>query len=98
MYGDPAFLVLDEPNSNLDDLGEIALIQAIADLKQRGKTVVLITHRRNSIALADKLLVLRDGSVEVFGPRDKVLEALQQAAQKAQQSAPYAGSVPGAGA
>ncbi len=85
MYGDPAVIVLDEPNSNLDDVGEQALLAAIGDLRQRGKTIVLITHRTNAIGITNKLLLLRDGVVEMFGPTNAVLQALQQKQQKQQQ-------------
>ncbi|MYM35554.1 type I secretion system permease/ATPase [Duganella sp. FT94W] len=85
MYGDPSLIVLDEPNSNLDDAGELALIQAVNDLRQRGKTIVLITHRTNAIGVTNKLLLLRDGVVGMFGPTNQVLAALQEANQKAQQ-------------
>src|SRR5690606_2210826 len=78
LYGNPALLVLDEPNSNLDDSGEEALVQAIADMKRRGSTVVLITHRMNVLNAMDKLLVMRDGALALYGPRDEVLNALQQ--------------------
>ncbi|GGY73671.1 type I secretion system permease/ATPase [Pseudoduganella plicata] len=83
MYGDPSLIVLDEPNSNLDDAGELALVRAVADLRKRGKTVVLITHRSNIISATNKLLVLRDGTVALFGPSDQVLNALKEGAQKA---------------
>jgi len=83
MYGDPSILVLDEPNSNLDDVGEAALVAAIQDLRRRGKTIVLITHRTSVIGVTNKLLLLRDGIGEMFGPTDQVLAALQQNAQKA---------------
>ena len=78
MYGNPAMVVLDEPNSNLDDVGERALVTAINDLKQRGTTVFLITHRMNILQVVDKLLVMRDGTVAMYGPRQQVLAALQQ--------------------
>lgn len=90
MYGDPALMVLDEPNSNLDDVGEAALIQAVADMRQRGKTVILITHRTNIIGVTNKLLILRDGQVSMFGPTQDVLNALNESNQKqlqAQQAA-----------
>ncbi|MDP3672627.1 MAG: type I secretion system permease/ATPase [Telluria sp.] len=93
MYGDPSILVLDEPNSNLDDVGEHALVQAVNDLRSRGKTIVLITHRTTVIGITNKLLLLRDGVGEMFGPTDQVLAALQQNAQKqlqAQQAAQQA--------
>lgn len=68
MYGEPSLVVLDEPNSNLDDAGEVALIQAIQNLKAAGKTVFLITHRMNIIDAADVILVLRDGAIHHCGP------------------------------
>lgn len=86
MYGDPSFIVLDEPNSNLDDVGEAALVAAIQDLRQRGKTIVLITHRTSIIGITSKLLLLKDGVAQLFGPTDQVLAALNQAAQQAQQA------------
>lgn len=85
MYGDPSLLVLDEPNSNLDDVGEQALLMAIQDLRQRGKTIVLITHRTSIISATTKLLVIRDGIGQLFGPRDEVLAALTNANQQQQQ-------------
>ena len=87
MYDDPSLLVLDEPNSNLDDVGEQALLIAINDLRQRGKTIVLITHRQSVLAATTKLLLLRDGVAQAFGPRDQALQALNQAVQQAQQQA-----------
>src|SRR5690606_683014 len=78
LYGDPVLVVLDEPNSNLDDLGEAALVQAVADLKQRGATVVVITHRLNILNVVDKLFVLREGVLAMHGPRADVLKALRQ--------------------
>lgn len=88
LYGDPAVVVLDEPNSNLDDVGEAALVNAISRLKTDGKTVVLITHRPSVLSVVDFLLVLRDGAVQAYGPRNEVLAALNQAAQ--QQAQPNA--------
>lgn len=73
MYGKPVLVVLDEPNSNLDDQGEAALVKAIAQLKADGSTVLIITHRPSILNSVDKILVLREGQVEVFGPRDQVL-------------------------
>jgi len=84
MYGDPSFIVLDEPNSNLDDVGEAALVSAINDLRQQGKTIVLITHRTSIIGITTKLLLLRDGVAQMFGPTDQVLKALTEASQQAQ--------------
>lgn len=77
VYGDPALIVLDEPNANLDDAGETALLRTVAELKAKGKTVILITHRPGAIAGADQLLVLRDGEIVANGPRDAVIAALR---------------------
>ncbi len=78
MYGDPSLVVLDEPNSNLDDVGETALVTAVQTMKNQGTTVFLITHRMNILRAVDKLLVMRDGTVSMYGPRQDVLNALQQ--------------------
>lgn len=78
IYGDPALVVLDEPNSNLDDQGEAALVQTINDLKRRGATVVVITHRMSVLSSVDSLLALRDGAMVMYGARDEVLKALRQ--------------------
>ncbi|MES2207750.1 MAG: type I secretion system permease/ATPase [Pseudomonadota bacterium] len=83
MYGDPSLLVLDEPNSNLDDLGEQALIDAINDLRERGKTTVIITHRTSIIGITSKLLLLREGNAQRFGPTQQVLADLSKQAQPA---------------
>ena len=77
IYGDPALIVLDEPNANLDDVGEVALMRAVRELRDKGRTVFLITHRPGAVAVADQLLVLRDGRVLRQGPRDAVLTWLQ---------------------
>lgn len=76
IYGDPKVIVLDEPNANLDDAGEAALMQAVAQLKSKGKTVFIITHRSHAIAAADWLLVLQNGEVTACGPRDAVAASL----------------------
>lgn len=81
IYGDPALIVLDEPNANLDDAGEAALTRTVHDLKQKGKTVFLITHRPGAIAAADRLLILRDGAIQAEGPRDDVIAALRPRAE-----------------
>lgn len=83
LYGQPVFVVLDEPNSSLDDAGDAALLQAISVLKARGTTFVVMTHRMSVLGVANKMLVLRDGVQQAFGPRDQVLSALRQAAQSA---------------
>ncbi|MBV5297763.1 MAG: type I secretion system permease/ATPase [Rhodoferax sp.] len=88
VYGDPALIVLDEPNSNLDDAGELALIKTVKSMKALGKTVILITHRPGILAVADRLLILQDGRVQAEGPRDSVLAALQAATRAPKASAP----------
>lgn len=80
LYGQPALVVLDEPNSNLDDAGEAALVQAVRKLKAEGCTVVLVTHRPSILGAVDKLLFLKDGVQTLFGPRDQVLKTLLPAA------------------
>jgi len=81
IYGNPSIIVLDEPNSNLDDVGELALVNAVSEMKARGATVVLITHRTSVLRAVDKLMLLRDGQVQLFGPRDEVLATLAKANQ-----------------
>lgn len=85
IYGEPPLIVLDEPNSNLDDLGEIALVQALLKLKESGKTIFVITHRTSILSVVDKILVLANGTMRLFGPKNDVLTALQQAQQQIQQ-------------
>ncbi|NDP37698.1 MAG: type I secretion system permease/ATPase [Rhodoferax sp.] len=82
MYDDPSLIVLDEPNSNLDDVGEKALLAAIADLQQRGKTIVMITHRNSAIGVTNKLLLLTDGLAQMFGPSAEVLAELDKVTQQ----------------
>ena len=81
LYGKPVFVVLDEPNSSLDEAGDAALAGAIAALKQLGTTFVVMTHRSSILSVADKILLMREGAQQAFGPRDEVLAALQQKAQ-----------------
>ena len=76
IYGSPKYLVLDEPNSNLDDQGERELVEAIRRIKSEGATVIIITHRTMVLQCVDKILVMRDGAASHFGPRDQVLAAL----------------------
>ncbi|NMZ56937.1 type I secretion system permease/ATPase [Pseudomonas lundensis] len=75
VYGLPAVIVLDEPNSNLDDAGEQALLQAITRLKTLKRTLILITHKPNVLTLTDQLLILREGQLQAFGPTASVLAA-----------------------
>ena len=77
LYGDPSLIVLDEPNSNLDEQGERALADTIRDLHARAKTSVLITHRLSAVSVVNKIMVLSDGTIKAFGPRDEIVSALQ---------------------
>jgi len=83
MYGNPKLIVLDEPNANLDDAGESALYNAVQGLKVQGKTVFLITHRPGAVAVADRVLILLDGQMQMEGPRDTVLASIKAAQQQA---------------
>lgn len=76
VYGRPRFLVLDEPNASLDESGELALTALIRHLKSLGVTVVIITHRPSVLVVADRMLLLVNGMVQAYGPRDEVLAAL----------------------
>lgn len=89
LYGDPVLLILDEPNSNLDNDGSIALNSAIRTAKARGASVLIMAHRPAAIQECDLLLVLQDGAAAAFGPRDTVLrEAVRNAGDIARAAAP----------
>ena len=81
MLADPAFIVLDEPNASLDAEGEQALMSAIEAMKANGATVVIISHKIAIFRVADKLLAMRDGRMELFGPRDAVMARLIKPAE-----------------
>jgi len=87
IFGDPVLVVLDEPNSSLDETGDAALAATIMELKSRGTTFVVMTHRTGILPVVDKLVVLMDGQVKAFGPRDDVLDAMNKAAAQAHQAA-----------
>ncbi len=76
LYGEPVLVILDEPNSNLDDQGELALARALSALKRRGCTVIVITHRLGILSLVERIMVLNDGTLVLDGPRDDVLAKL----------------------
>lgn len=78
MFGNPAMVVLDEPNSNLDTEGEEALLQALNKARALGTTVIFITHRPNIVAITDKILVLQQGSIQLYGPKAAVFAKLQE--------------------
>lgn len=83
LYGEPVLFVMDEPNSHLDAHGEAALVRTLQGLKARGATVIVVAHRTGVLAGADKLLVLRDGTVDLFGPPAEVIARLQRPAEPA---------------
>ena len=79
MYGAPRLIVLDEPNSNLDESGDLSLITALRSLREQGCTVFVITHRSNIVCLADRILLLEDGCIRTYGPTAEVFAALRPA-------------------
>jgi ATP-binding cassette, subfamily C, type I secretion system permease/ATPase len=93
VYREPSIVVLDEPNSNLDNLGEKALAACITELKKKGKTVVIVTHKTNLLALADKTLMIMNGTVEKFGPTREIFQSQAPAAPAASKEAEAPGVV-----
>ena len=73
LYGAPTLVVLDEPNSNLDAEGESALIQAMSSVRERGGTVIVVAHRPSAISVLDQIMMIKDGQMVAFGPKDEVL-------------------------
>ncbi|QIK79490.1 type I secretion system permease/ATPase [Sphingomonas piscis] len=76
LFGDPRYLILDEPNSNLDAEGDQQLVTTLAALKKSGKTILIVAHRMSVLPIVDKLLVLQDGRVKMFGAREEVLRQI----------------------
>jgi len=87
LYKKPALIVLDEPNSRLDEHGDARLLHALAELKSQGKTIVLVSHRSNILKITDQLLILRHGKVSHYGPRELVMAELNHARQMAAEAA-----------
>ncbi|MCG8611391.1 MAG: type I secretion system permease/ATPase [Pseudomonadales bacterium] len=85
LYGKPRLVVLDEPNSNLDDQGDAALAAALKALKESLATVIIISHKTSVLASVDKLLVMRDGMLVMYGPKQEVLEKMKGLAPAQQQ-------------
>lgn len=77
LYGDPRLIFLDEPNAHLDAEGEVRLVATLADLKKRNASVIVVAHRMGILGVVDKIMVMRDGRIETFGPRDEVLGRLK---------------------
>jgi ATP-binding cassette subfamily C protein EexD len=76
IYDDPRLIILDEPNSNLDDQGERDLLTTLRRIKESGRTIIIITHRTSILALVDKLLVMKDGVMANMGSKDEIMGAL----------------------
>ncbi len=93
LYDDPVIVVLDEPNSNLDNVGSQALNHAIREMKSRGRSVLIMAHRPNAIQECDTLLVLDNGMRMAFGPKDEVLKGMVKNAEQIQKSPADAGGV-----
>lgn len=87
VYGSPRLIVLDEPNSNLDEVGERALGVALQKMKETGATVFIISHRPNVLSRLDRIMVLNSGTLTMYGPRDQVIAELAQQQAKAQAQA-----------
>lgn len=87
LYGSPRLIILDEPNSNLDDTGEQALAQAIMQMKDSGSTIFVITHRTSILSMLDRLMVMNAGGISMYGPRDQVMAELNAQHLAAQQKA-----------
>jgi ATP-binding cassette subfamily C protein EexD len=83
LYGNPRLIILDEPNSNLDQEGDAAFLKTLNGLKHAGHTVIVVTHRNNVLAHVDKILLLVEGQVAHYGTREEVFSTLQQAAARA---------------
>jgi ATP-binding cassette subfamily C protein len=83
VFGNPSVILLDEPSSNLDTEGDQALTECIVQLKARGTTVIIISHRPATLATVDKILILRDGAVDIFGHRAEIIAKLNRPAVQA---------------
>jgi len=86
-FGEPKVLVLDEPNSSLDRLGEGALLRALVAAKKSGITVFLVTQRESVIQVVDKIMRVKDGQIVDYGPRDKIIQKVKDAAEKSAKAA-----------
>jgi ATP-binding cassette subfamily C protein EexD len=85
IYGSPRLIVLDEPNSNLDEVGERALSVALQKIKETGATVFIVSHRPNILSRLDRILVMANGTISLYGERDKVIAELAAQQAKGQQ-------------
>ena len=93
LYDDPVIVVLDEPNSNLDNVGSEALNHAIREMKKRGRSVIIMAHRPNAIQECETLLVLDNGMRMAFGPKDEVMQGMVANAKQIKQAPVASGGV-----
>ena len=84
LFGEPFLVILDEPNAHIDSAGEQALLTAVDDLRARGAIVIVVAHRKAAIGRLDKLMLLRDGEPQIFGPKDEVLKQVAASAYDAE--------------
>lgn len=89
VYGNPKLVVLDEPNSNLDDVGEQSLAEAVTQLKAYGATVVVVSHRKSILQVVDAVIVMADGAVKMMGSRDQVLQKLASGEKPGNKVTPF---------
>lgn len=92
IYGTPKLIILDEPNSNLDEVGERALSYALNYLKATGATIFVITHRTSILSQLDRLLVMKDGLLSMYGPSEQVIAELSAKAKTQQKATEVATS------
>jgi ATP-binding cassette subfamily C protein len=92
LFREPKYVILDEPNSNLDAEGDQQLVQTLEKLKTRGTTILIVAHRLSVLPIVDKLLVIQEGRVAMFGPRDEVLRRIAPQAPPARVSVAAKGS------
>ncbi len=95
LYGDPVLVILDEPNSNLDDQGEKALTQTLKGMKEQGITTIVVSHKPSLLASMDKIMMLNNGQVALYGPREEVMKKMMGAVQQARQASQGPQNVPG---
>jgi ABC-type protease/lipase transport system fused ATPase/permease subunit len=91
LYKDPFVVILDEPNSNLDHEGEVALTTALQGVRARGGIVVLVAHRPSALAAVDTVMIMQNGGVQVIGPKDQILGKISQLPTAPQQPRRAAG-------
>ena len=94
LFGDPSLIVLDEPNANLDSEGDHALLQTLLTLKQKGRTIIIVTHQQRMLQACDMTLVLMEGQVTGFGKREEALAALANSMRKTREAAAHAADDP----